>query len=132
MQWGDIHMQKSGTGITHINTEAVSPLGSVCMHHVQPVGPDRASNTDISAALSLAASCSQRPLTVNGHECDLMPGWAFPLVFHLRFKLLVKFRKCHFYLIRIVCVSVPLTPLDLLCCAGMIMTPVLGWIFSAG
>lgn len=76
--------------------------------------------------------CSQRLLTVNGHECDLMPGWAFPLVFHLRFKVLVKFRKYSFYLIGIVCVSVLLTPLDLSCYAGMIMTRVLGWIFSAG
>lgn len=62
MQWGDIHMQKSGTGITHINTEAMSPLGSFCMHHVQPVGPDRASNTDISAALLLAASVFTKTL----------------------------------------------------------------------
>lgn len=80
MQRGHIQMQKSGSRITYINTEAVSPLGSVCMHHDQPVRPDRASHTSVLLSYWLL-QYSQKPLTVSGDECDLMPGWVFHLFF---------------------------------------------------
>lgn len=63
--------RKVGHGL---HTEAVSPLGSVSMHHVQPVGADRASHAGTSAALS---GCLPPPLTVNGGEGDSIPGWVF-------------------------------------------------------
>lgn len=80
MQRGHIQMQKSGSRITYINTEAVSALGSICMHHEQPVGPDRASDTSVLLSYWLL-QFSLKPLTVNGDECDLMPGWIFIIFF---------------------------------------------------
>lgn len=79
MQRGHIQMQESGSRITYINTEAVSPLGSVCMHHDQPVGPDRSSDTSVLLSYWLL-QFSQKSLTVNDDDaCDLMPGWVFHL-----------------------------------------------------